>query len=295
MPLVFGDKRIRVRLAAILDGDTGFAPVERRELAFAGYIRNLVHILEQSPTGRLLMRAAVIADVSVGLDPLLEPNSSFFYPAQNHFDLGYQPDLLQKTEKGVSRYLVSFIGALRRVWHAQAGHAPDVALKPEDFLKLCRCEEADVNAIIHLTAWELRSGGAAFLWRHLLSGADGDISVVFERAMLEDPQAQFDGRALKSAFNQWFAERERTAACDHMALEIIDMALVQRRSLVGRRGMRRDSIQDIGILPSGQNYLSGCLFTSAWYDGLDDDANRMHLRHIEEDIKRLFASAQGRS
>ncbi len=295
MQFGFGDKRIRVRISAIVDGEPGFAPVERREQAFVGYIRNLLKILEQSPTGRLLVRAAILSDVSVGLDPLLEPNSSFFYPAQNHFDLGYQPDLLQKTEKGVSRYLVSFIGALRRSWHAQAGHAPDVDLRPQEFLKLCRCEEADVEAVTHLTAWELRSAGASFLWRYLLSGPNGDISVIFERSIEENPQSQFDGMALKAAFNQWFAERERINGCDHIALEIIDMALVQRRGPVGRKGLRRGQIQSVGDLPTGHNYLGGCMFTSAWYDGLEDDVNRTHLRHIENDIRLLLeGQEQGR-
>ena len=47
------------------------------------------------------MRFAILSDVTVGLDPLLEPHASYFYPNQNHFDLGYQPELLQKTEKGI--------------------------------------------------------------------------------------------------------------------------------------------------------------------------------------------------
>lgn len=291
MPLGFGHKRIRFRLAAIIDGDVSLAGVEHQAEAFLRYIRNILKILDQSPTGRMLVRFALLRDISVGLDPLLEPNSSFFYPQQNHFDLGYQPDLLQKSEKGVSRYLVSFVGALRRAWHHHAGHGPDVALKPDDFLRLCRCEEADIEAVTHLVGWELRSAGASFVWRHLLSGANGDISVVFERAIEENPRSQFDGAALKAAFNQWFAERERINGCDHMALEILDMALVHRRGPIGSARLRREAIQDIGGLPAGGNYLAGCLFTSGWYDGLDDDINRLHLRHIEDDIRRLMRDA----
>lgn len=286
----FSDKRIRVRLFAIADSEPYLAPVEERERVFTGYIRNLVRILEQSPLGRMLARHAMINQVSVGLDPLLEAHASFFYPQQNHFDLGYQPDLLQKSEKGVSRYLISFIGALRRAWHHHGGRGPDVALRPEDFLKLCRFEEADIEAVTHMIAWELRSGGASFLWRHLLSGANGDISVVFERAIESSPKKQFDGEAMKAAFNQWFAERERINSCDHFALEMIDMALIQQTDVnrIGVTPLRQGMIEGIGVMPGGQNYLAGLPFTSGWYDGLEDEFNRTHLRHIKQDINRLL-------
>lgn len=286
----FSEKRIRVRLFTIADGEPCFAPAEEKERAFADCVRSLVRILEQSPLGRMLVRSAMLHHVSVGLDPLLEPQASLFYPSVNHFDLGYQPDLLQKTEKGISRYLASFAGALRRAWHFHGGRGPDVALKPEDFLKLCRCEEADVEAVTHLVAWELRSAGAGFLWRHLLSGQNGDIAVVFARAAEENPRNQFNGVALKAAFNQWFAEKERINACDHLALETMDMALIRRPrpAALGTETLRRGMIEGIGVMPNGLNYLAGCLFAGGWYDGLHDDFNRVHLRHIQEDICRLL-------
>lgn len=285
-------RRIRIRLFAIADGEPYLAPVEERERAFVGYIKNLVRILEQSPLGRMLVRSAMLHHTSVGQDAMLEPHASLFYAQQNHFDLGYQPDLLQKTEKGVSRYLVSFIGGLRRAWHHHGGRGPNAMLKPEDFLKISRCEEADIAAITHMVAWELRSVGAAFLWRYLLSGPDGDISVVFERRAQEHPHSQFDGAALKSAFDQWFADRERLAACDHFALEMIDMALVQPGAAptIGTVSMKRSMVEGIGILPNGHNYLGGCLLAGDWYARLDDEFNLAHLRHIQQDINGLASS-----
>ncbi|MEZ0226208.1 MAG: DUF6782 family putative metallopeptidase [Alphaproteobacteria bacterium] len=283
-----GDRRIRFRLASLTDRDLNFAPVERRATEFAGYIRTLLKILDHSPLGRTLVRFAALHDVTVGLDPLLEPHASYFYPNQNHFDLGYQPELLHRSEKGISRYLVSFVAGLRRVWHHRTGNGPDVSLRPQDFLRLCRCAEADIEAVTHLIAWELRSGGATFLWRHLLSGPNGDISVVFERAIHEGPPRQFDAVALKCAFDQWFAERERANACDHFALEVMDMALVQQASVVGLSPLRPGRAAGLGMLPSGQNYLEGFLFTGAWYDVPEDDFNAAHLRHIEQDIIQLL-------
>lgn len=284
------DRRIKFSLEALLDRDAYTAAADTRAAAFASYLRNLANITAQSPLGRALLRAAVLRGVSVGLDPLLEPNASYFYPQQNHFDLGFQPDLLQRSEKGVSRYLVSFVGGLRRAWHLHNGLAPDVSLRADDFLKFCRCAEADASAVTHLVAWELRSSGAGFMWRHLLSGSDGDMSVIFERAIMEGMQKQYDGYALKSAFNQWFAERERIAACDHAALELVDMSLVQLGGppYVGIRSMKLSSLQSLGLLPGGNNYLAGCLFMGGWYNTMDDEFNRTHLRHIERDIAQLI-------
>jgi hypothetical protein len=288
-----GDRRIRLRLSAIMDREVSFAPVEVSNAAFAGYIRNLAAILDHSPLGRCLLRFAAQRGATIGLDPLLEPHASYFYPAQNHFDLGYQPDLLQKSEKGVSRYLISFTGALRRVWHHHLGHGPDASLKPRDFLRHARGAEADVEAVTHLVAWELRSGGASFLWRNLLSGPNGDIAVIFERAVSEIPPGQFAGAALRAAFDQWYAEPARAAACDHFALEMLDLALVQQTGCIGQLPLRPARLAGFGLLPGGRNYLEGRLFTGGWYEGPEDEFNRVHLKHIEQDIAQLLEKTPG--
>ncbi|MBI1215747.1 MAG: hypothetical protein GC185_08010 [Alphaproteobacteria bacterium] len=311
----YGERRISIRLGMLAEDETA-GSFSRESLTtgqeiFLGYIRDLCDVLEHSPLGRRLLQNAVARDVSVGLDPLLEPNGCFFYPAQNHFDLGYQPHMLQKTEKGMSRYLVSFLAGLRRAWHLHNGCGPDVGLRPEDFIRQSRCADADIGAVTHLAAWELRGAGASFLWRYLLSGQDGDVAVVFERAILENPYHQFDGAALRAGFNQWFAEGERTAACDHVALEIMDMALMQYMAqcapnaveaveaeppeaefpapaVIGRRRLARRAAEKLGLLPNGLNYLSGCPFNSEWYGRQEDDINRMHLLHLQRDILQVI-------
>ena len=288
------DKRIRIGLSSLSEKTQCLAPVESKARAFSGYIQNVMRILDQSSLGKSMLQAACENGVSVGLDALLEPSSSFFYPSQNHIDLGYQPDLLQKTEKGLGRYLVSFTGALRRAWHHHEGFALDLSLNPQGFVEQFRMAEADSEAVILQVAWDLRAQGAAFLWRHLLSGANGDIALIFEKTILENPRNGFNGVALKAAFNQWFAESERMIASDHLALELIDMALVQpefyRR--LGVRNVRREEMQRTGLLPGGRNYLAGCLFTSVWYQGQTCDINRTHLRHIELDIKKMIENQQ---
>jgi hypothetical protein len=49
----------------------------------------------------------------------------------------------------------------------------------------------------------------------------------------------------------------------------------------------RADLARLGILPDGGNYLAGCVFTNAWYQGFTDEANRRHLTHIEQEIRQL--------
>lgn len=227
MPGHMAAKKIKIRLNKL----TGQQITSN---SFAGFIRSLMRILDQSPTGRTLLQTAAAQNTSVGLDPLLEPSSSFFYPSQNHFDFGYQPDILQKTEKGQGRYLVSFIGGLCRACRHLHRDNSSTSFAPDEFLPRLRCEEADISSTIHLIGWELRAAGHAFLWRYLLSGPSGDMTIVFESVVTEDPQTQFDGRAQRAAFHQWFAGHERIESCDSLGREMIDLYALQREQSINQ-------------------------------------------------------------
>lgn len=261
------------------------------EHRFFAALCRLVSGTGKSPTGQALLRAALLSDLSVGLDPLLEPQTSFYYPSQKRLDLGYQPELLQDTEKGASQYLASFTGGLRRVWQQSRALVPDVSLKPEHFLHYCRAYEADICALTHLVAWELRAAGACFFWRHLLAGPDADIAAAFSRTAGAHPRHQFDGTALRAAFLQWFQVTERVDASDHFALETMDMALLDARRShmrIGRQTLDVRRLSLIGALPQGGNYLSGMRFRSPHMRRACDPFNHTHMRHIEHDIEHLF-------
>lgn len=281
--------RIRFSLSLVYEEDVAFPARARLPHVFFESVLSLSSLLNSSPTGRALLRAAVESDVSIGLDTLLEPSSFFFYPHLRHFDLGYQPDPLQKTEKGQTRYLSSFVGGLRRAWHQETGAAATVSLRVEDFLRQFRHTEADIDAVLLLVAWELRGAGYGALWRYLLSGQSADLAAVFEARVTEDPRAQFDGRALKAAFDHWFADRERVNAADHLALEMVDMALLMpgASERLAKEGLSPQTIEKTGLLPKGKNYLAGCTLKSNWYQGLDDGFNRAHLTHILRDLSKL--------
>lgn len=287
-----GIERIIFPLAAVMEREMHPALYRNPQMrVFHATLQDIIAVTEQSPTGRSLLRAAVAGDVAVGLDPLLDAQTSFYYPLQRRLDLGYLPDILQKSHKGLSQYLASFCGGLRRIWQQSRGLAPDTMFKPEDYMRYCRAFEADVTAITHLVAWELRAAGPCFFWRYLLAGVDGDVATAFARTAGAHPRHQFDGTALRAAFLQWFQVSERMDASDHQALEMMDMALIsatQQGSMIGRRALEMSSLSALGAMPQGGNYLTGMRFRGPHLRRAADPFNRAHLRHIQHDISYLI-------
>lgn len=260
---------------------------------FPSALRRLLRDLDRSPTGRAMAAAAAAHDVAIGRDSLLGAGCSYYYADHKRIDLGLPAGDTLESEKSMARALASLICGLRRSWHDQQLAAPATTLRPVDFAEHFRLMNADVEAVLHMTAWELRAQGVTYLWRWLLSDMHtGDIAVVFEQNLAEDAQNQFNGQAIKAAFNQWFACRDRINRCDHYALEQLDVALIKTQGTPGRATfatapLLRETLQDLGALPCGMNYLAGCLFTSPWYAGFDDAANMAHLQTIEQEIREL--------
>lgn len=287
-----GIERIIFPLGAVMERE-GLPSLHRNPQmrVFHTTLQDIISVVEQSPTGRALLRAAVLRDVAVGLDPLLDAQTSFYYPLQRRLDLGYLPDALQKSHKGISQYLASFCGGLRRIWQQGRDLTPDTMLKPEDFMRYCRAFEADVSAATHLMAWELRAAGPCFFWRYLLAGADGDVATAFARTAGAHPRHQFDGTALRAAFLQWFQVAERVDASDHMALEMMDMALLsatQGGGAIGRKALDVSLLTFLGAMPQGGNYLTGMRFRGPQMRRAADPFNRTHLRHIQHDLSYLI-------
>lgn len=259
---------------------------------FTRSMAEIITALETSPLGSALLARAVTDGASVGVDPLIPASHGYYYATQAHIDLGQQDDSLHMSEKGLSLYMTGFIAGLRRHWQDSHGFAPQMSLRPGDYADHARLLAADSVAVLHLVAWELRAQGHTYLWRDLIAGSYADIAMVFEDSLRGDAQAQYNGVALKAAFNQWFALRERIVECDMQTLEIYDSAVVRtqgrpERKSIASQALQRSALQHMGQLPDGHNYLSGCLFTSLWYAGFDDEASCQRLRYIEQDISQL--------
>lgn len=257
---------------------------------FIGVMAQLMGLLVQSPTGRGLLDAGIQAGVTLGCDPLQPASRARSYAPRYgmtaHIDFGNYTSFDALSDKARARLFAGLVAGLRRAWHDHQASAPDLRLTPADYLEHTRLMMADSEAVMHLVAWELRGCGESLLWHSLLGGASADIANVFEESITLDAQNQFNGLALKAAFNQWFICGARVTAAEQLALETIDAALATDRALlwssagVCSRVLVREELGALGALPDGQNYLAGCQFSSLWYGGLSDSGNRAHLRHL---------------
>lgn len=259
---------------------------------FTRSIAEIMTAIESSPLGRALLARAVTDGATIGVDTLIPASHGYYYADHAHIDLGQQDDSLHMSEKGLSLYMVGFISGLRRHWQHSHGHAPDVSLRASDYVDHARLLTADSFAVLHMVAWELRAQGHAYLWRDLIAGDLADIAMVFEDSVRGDANAQFNGVALKAAFNQWFALRARIVECDAQTLEMFDSVLVRmqgrpERKKIASAPLQRERLQEMGELPDRTNYLAGCLFTSLWYAGFDDQHTIQRLRHIEQEIAQI--------
>jgi hypothetical protein len=280
----------KYRIGLLLEHEPYLLPHESRDRAFLSALRNLIAVLKDSPTGAGLLRFAGFHAATAGLDRLLHASTSYYYPATNHLALGWQAEDFQRGETGVCRYLCAFIAGLRRIWHSRMGADAPLMLSPEDFIAWKRCEEADVAAVTLRIALELRHAGKTFLWRHLLSGADADMAALYQRTGEEDPQTVYDGRALRAAFMQWFADDARVTACDASAAEDMDTLLATGMVRHGRAflPLERAHMQNIGFLSDGSNYLAG-IRTGPWFEPVRDDALAAQLWDLEQDLLLAMA------
>ncbi len=289
--LVHSARGSRVKLA-IADLYHDRAVARQSLCAFTRSMAEILTALDDSPLARALLMRAVEDGATIGVDPLIPPSHGYYYADHAHIDLGQQDDGLHMSEKGLSLYMTGFICGLRRHWQQSHGFAPALSLRPADYADHARLLTADSVAVLHMVAWELRAQGHTYLWRELIAGDLADVATVFEDSLCNDAHAQFNGHALKAAFNQWFALRERIVECDAQTLEMFDSAIVRtqgrpERKMIASAPLVRSRLQDMGLLPDGGNYLAGCLFTSLWYAGFDDEQTCARLRHIEQEVSQL--------
>lgn len=260
--------------------------------AFTRCMAEIITALDASPLARELLLRAVADGATIGVDPLIPASHGYYYADHAHIDLGQQDDSLHMSEKGLALYMTGFVCGLRRHYQQSRGVAPAMSLRPADYADHARLMAADSVAVLHMIAWELRAQGHTYLWRDLIAGDFADVATVFEDSLCADAHAQFNGAALKAAFNQWFALRERIVDCDAQTLELFDSAIVRtqgrpERALIASAPLERSRLQEMGQLPDGGNYLAGCLFTSLWYAGFDDEQSCQRLRHIEQEVSQL--------
>jgi len=251
----------------------------------------------ESPTARLLLKEAQTEGWSVELDDLAQAGYAIDDQSRriilDHF--GYTANALGRSSYFRNALFVHFIKALREVWHERHGHNFDETHRADCILLLERARAADCQTVAILCGWELRGAGYADLWRSILGSDEGDMAMIFTRAIEKDPAGFYDGSVLTRTFCQWYGDEGRVASCDHVTLERLDeiVTLADGAEAFGSKPVRGHDIEKLSALPAGRPYLSGMgpnICTDPYFVALDDPINESHLFQIVYDSKVVMVS-----
>jgi|GEM_PF-1661063 hypothetical protein len=245
--------------------------------------------LQKSPTARTLIDEVVAYDFNLLIDESLGLDVSGFQNSSATLILPRIDSCDLRVRKNQGRALMTIAAALRRALKANQGHFQRFDLEPLEYLRLNRLAEADIDAVTVQICWELRTAGDPLAWRQLLAGDKGDLAVVFSNGLRHYPMGQFDGKALRYVFRQWFADPERVNSADHTGLEFLDMAMAcpDQFEVTGTEKVSENDIRKIEKQLPFQHYLEGINVFGRWFDGLKEPFNQVHLHHIINDIKYL--------
>lgn len=256
-----------------------------------------VHMIDQSPTGRMMMDSAARNGWQIGFSDLKNQGFCMDMDAQiillDHFCLG--AEALGKSAFFRHVMLTTFIRSLRDVWHED--HLPEIEklYSPEQILMVERVRAADCDTVTILCGWELRGAGFTEVWRHLLGSEEGDMAIIFTRFLERDPGALFSGAALAYAFRQWYADVSRVDGVDHDVLEELDHRLEEsdQTNPFGQKHLEAPVLESLSILPDGKCYLAGLgegILRDPFFAGLNDSINQTHLFHLMYDMEVVMVN-----
>ena len=246
----------------------------------------------ESPTARLLLKEAQTEGWSIQLDDLSQAGYAIDEDSRrillDHF--GFTAHALGRSSYFRNALFVHFIKALRQVWHERQDHNFDLSHRADCILLLERARAADCETVAILCGWELRGAGYADLWRSILGSDEGDMAMIFTRAIEKDPAGFYDGSVLTRTFCQWYGDKDRVDACDHATLERLDEMVTEAdgAEAFGSNPMRRTDVEKLSRLPGGRTYLAGMganICTDPYFVALDDPINEAHLFQIVYDSK----------
>ena len=249
----------------------------------------------ESPTARLLLKEAQTEGWSIRIDDLAQAGYAIDEDNRciliDHF--GFTAHALGRSSYFRNALFVHFVKALRQLWHDRQGHNFDTTHRPEHILLLERARAADCETIAILCGWELRGAGYSDLWRSILGSDEGDMAMIFTRAIEKDPTGFYDGSVLTRTFCQWYGDAERLASCDHITLERLDEYVTEAdgAEAFGTQPLRGTDIEKISRLPGARAYLTGMgsnICTDPYFVALDDPINESHLFQIVYDSKVMM-------
>jgi hypothetical protein len=243
----------------------------------------------ESPTLRALLKDAQIEGWNIRLDDIagngFEIDDEECTIALDHY--GFTAQALGRSGHFRNEIFVNFTRALRTLWHDRQNYNFENTHNPEAALLLQRAQAADCESIVILAGWELRGAGHPDVWRFILGSEQGDMAMIFTRAMEKDPAGFYDGSVLARTFCQWYGDETRVSEFDQTALEDMD-AYLQEGGKFGTHTLSAQSIEMITQLPGGMAYMAGMgenMCTDPYFVSLHDMINEAHLFQIIYDSK----------
>lgn len=241
----------------------------------------------ESPTARMLLKSAQGAGWNVRLDDLGHEGYAVDEETRmiviDHY--GFTASALGRSSYFRNALFISFVKALRQAWHDGQGYEYDITHRPDAILLIERARAADCETVAILTGWELRASGHADIWRAILGGDEGDMAMIFTRAIEKDPAGFYDGSVLARTFCQWYGDEARIAATDHATLERMDERLeeAQGAPVFGPAPLTREDMERLSALPQNRGYLDGMganICTDPYFSSLNDAINETHLFQV---------------
>lgn len=261
------------------------------------FLMQTLNVISLSPSGQALISDAISEGWYLGIDDLEGNDFSIDVSEKaifvSHF--GLSPEGIMRSAYFSNVVLINLVRALRDAWHEKRHGTFDTLFGPEAILMLERVRAADCDILGILVAWELRSEGHSDIWRHAIGSESGDLAMAYSHYLERDPSSQFNGKALKAVFKEWFACEERINACDHQTLEYMDEILKysSKPNPFGKKVPTHIGIELLSCLPDKTAYLQGFgreILQDPMYSGLDDPLNQSHLMHILYDLEVVFVN-----
>ena len=256
-------------------------------------LRWALNLLSHSDAGYLLVREAMQKDWRICLEELsggeyLIDVSEKLLVLDNHSMFA---SALCASKYFRHMILVSLIKALRDIWQENRYGGFAQKYSPEHVLILERVRAADCDVVSLMVAWELRSEGYPFIWRHMIGSEITDIALAFSG----DLDHKFYGAkelnsALVRSFRQWFENPIRIRNCDRDTLDYLDDVLKNsdEQDPFGRKKPSKMNIEILSCLPDKTAYLQGKgaeILSEPLYLSMNDEINQTHLFHIMYDTE----------
>ena len=200
---------------------------------------------------------------------------------------GLDPATLGRSSLFRNMILMNFARALRDIWHENQNYNFVKDYNPKMAMFLERVRHADTDSLAIMIAYELRNAGYKELWRHVLGTEDADMAQVLLNVADTYPTALYNGAALAHIFRQWYADRSRIDAADHLFLEMMDEDLRYQSYQAGSNIPHFNIIEKMSQIGREAQYLKGIAETimrDPYFCKIDDPINLAHLLQITHDL-----------